>query len=152
MLDAVAVGVAEARRHRAVDVEDAHELTIGDERHDDLGARGGVAGDVIVKCRDVVHYDRLSASNRGTANAATTRQSRACRASAKRPEQQIAGFRREVEACPVDVRQFMVDERGEVGRVCNQIAIAGEQRSNAALELLVRDCGIAVDGHLGVLR
>ena len=45
-LDALAIGVVEARRNGRVQVEDAAQRATGRHRHHQLGSRVGVAGDV----------------------------------------------------------------------------------------------------------
>jgi hypothetical protein len=45
-LQAFLVFFAESSEYRAVDIQDAEEYFLFDERDDDFGIRGGVAGDV----------------------------------------------------------------------------------------------------------
>jgi hypothetical protein len=52
LLAAAAIYFVETRGQRAVEVEDAEDAAFLDERHDELGARTRVAGDVA---RKIVH-------------------------------------------------------------------------------------------------
>ena len=73
---------------------------VDEERHDDLRTRCRVADDVIVEGGDVVDHERRAARRGGAADAAPGGQARTRRASAERPEQQLAGGQREIEARP----------------------------------------------------
>ena len=59
-------------------------------------------------------------------------------ASAKRAENQLARWRREIKAGPVDIGQLAVNKCGEVAGVRDEIALAVEQRAHLLLEAVVK--------------
>src|SRR6185312_971078 len=98
------------------------------QREHELGARGGVAGDVAGKDVDVENHDGTAFCDGGTADPLADGDAHTGGAALERTDHQAAGLGiEEVDAGPVEVRQAVEDERRHVGRIGDGVALAGEQ-------------------------
>src|SRR5690606_7213026 len=126
----------ETVRIRTVEVEYAHQRIIPVQRHHQFGARRRVAGDVAVEGIDVGHALGPAAARGGAAYALVERDADAGRLALERADHQF-GAVEEVEADPVEPRQGVVDQSGQVGGVGDAVALAGDQRARLFGELRI---------------
>ena len=89
LLAGLAIFFVETRRQRAVEIEHAQDAAVLDQRHDELGARFRVAGDVPWEIVDIGHQKRCAARRGSPANAFADRDSHAGRLSLERTEHQL---------------------------------------------------------------
>ena len=125
-LQAARVGCIEAPRSRTVDVEHAEQLIRGDERYDNLGARGGIAGDMSRKLVHVGHQQSAPPCRGRAAHAAAQCDAHAGGLALEGADHQLATLE-EIKPGPVEVGQGIEDECAGVGRVGNEVAFTGEQ-------------------------
>jgi len=127
LLAALSVDLIKAGEQRAVEVEHAQNLPEGGkQRHDQLRARSRIASDMARKIVDVGHQNRRGACSCGAANAPAERDPYASRLALERPQHQLLTSA-EIQACPVEVGQAVIDQRGHVGGVGDRICLAGQQ-------------------------
>ena len=85
---------------------------------------------------DVRHDDRRAARGRGTAHALAPGNAYAGRLALKRAEHEFA-LSREVKPGPIQFGQTVIEQRGHVGRVCDEVGLAGDQRGELRCEIAV---------------
>src|SRR5690349_20245756 len=135
-LEAARVGLAEAALERAVEVEHADDLAVGDDRDHHLAAGRGIAGDVAGEFVHVGHDDRAPLAGGGAADALAERDAHARGLALERSQDELPVLH-PVEAHPVEVGQGVEDQRGKLRRVGGEIALALEERSRLGEELAV---------------
>ena len=126
-LEERAIMLRETIAHRAIDVEDADDARPRKERHDDLGLRCGIAGDVAGKRVHVRHDERLAPRPCRPTHAFAEPDAHARGFALERPEHELVTAD-EVEAAPIELRQRRVDQRREVRGVGDRIALAVDER------------------------
>jgi hypothetical protein len=84
---------------------------------------------------DIRHDKRLSAGNRGAADAATRRNAGASGVALKWAQNEFILRMQKIEASPVDVRQRGKDQRCGVGGIGDEIPFAGQQPGERLGEL-----------------
>ena len=85
----------------------------------------------------VRHQDRGSLSCGSTADSFSQGDVNARRFSLKRAEHQLIAFQ-EVKARPVHVRQRVIDQRGKIGRVGDEVSLGFEQAFGLCREFRVQ--------------
>jgi translation elongation factor P len=116
----------EAADVRAVEVEHSEQPARARERHHDLRIRGGIAGNVAGKGVHVVHQHRPALGRGRPAHPLADRDAHARGLALERADDEPAAVV-QIEPRPVEVRQRPVEQRGGVGEVGDQVALAREQ-------------------------
>ena len=109
---------------RAVEVDDAENAAVPDQRHHQFRARGRIARDVIGEGMHVFDQHGPALLDRRAAHAAADRDAHTGRIALKRTQHQLVRRSQEVEAGPVQVRQRREQQRRGVGRIGDRIALA----------------------------
>jgi hypothetical protein len=136
-LDTGPVVIIEVACRRTVEIEDAENRVVADERHDQFGARVPVAENVVGKGVNIFDHKRLPACYGGAADAASDLDAHASRLALKWPEDQFAGFLQEIEAGPVQAGQRLEDQRGGVGGIGDRVALAMQQARKLTAQLVI---------------
>src|SRR5215469_6800218 len=106
----------EARHEGAIQIENAENLAVSDQRDNQFGPGRRVAGDMTRKRMDVLDQDRVSALNSGAANAATDSNAEARRLALERAQDELVAVAQEIKAGPIDVRKQLEQQSGGVRR------------------------------------
>lgn len=120
------VDFIEPRENRAVEVKHAHHPAVLDQRHDQLGARVRIAGDVPGKLVDIRDQHRLAARRCRTAHAPADRDAQAGGLPLERPQHQLVSLA-PIKPGPAELGQLVIDQRRHVGGVGDPVGFAFEQ-------------------------
>src|SRR5262249_45412654 len=137
----------EAVGDRGIEIEHADERRSSDEGYDDLGARGGIAGNVTGEGVYVWHHDGLAPCRSGAAYTLAQGNAHAGGLALEWSQDKLAVFQ-EVEARPVEVDEAEADQGREVRRIGDRIALALEQALRLQNELAI-DLGLGAGRLLG---
>src|SRR6185437_4051149 len=131
--------LGEAFLARAVEVEHAEQPAPGPgehHRYHELAPRRRIAGDVPGERVHVRHDHRAALRGGRAAHALADRNPHARRLSLEGPEHELFTVQ-PVEAGPVELGQRVIQQRGEVGGIRKEIALALEERARHGQQLLV---------------
>ena len=122
----LAIGVVEAAGMRAVHVEHADQSPVLEHRQHHLRLRRLVADDVAGECVHVRHQHRGALQGRRAAHAIADGNAGAGGLALEGPEHQVRAAQ-QVEAGPVQIRQAVEQQRGEIGDIGEEIGLIGDQ-------------------------
>jgi hypothetical protein len=135
-LETGAILVIEPGQMRAIDIENAQELPVLNQRNHDFRTRRGIAGDVSRKGVDIGNDESLPPLGRRAANAAPQRNPDAGDLALKRPENQLAPPQK-IEPHPIQFGQGLKEQRGHIGGIGQRITLVCEQRGQLTMDLAV---------------
>ncbi len=115
-LAALLICVIKARKKGAVEIEDAPDDAVLNQRDDEFGARIRIASNVAREIVDIRYQHRRGACRGGAADPLAYGDPHAGRFSLERTEHQLRAVA-EIKAGPVEVGQGVIDQRASVGGV-----------------------------------
>ena len=114
---------------RAIEVKNTQDLPAANERHDQLGARGLITGDMTWESMNVFDQDGSARLNGGSAHAVPDRDADAGRLALEWPDDEFLLRSEEIEAGPVHERHHLEDQRRCIGRVGDRVVLAVQKRA-----------------------
>ena len=124
----------ESPRNRTVEIEYADQRIVQHQRYDQLRTRCGIAGDVTGEVVDIGDALRLSATCGCAAHALVEWNAHAGGQALEGTDDQFGAIEK-IETGPVQIRQRVIDQRGQIRCVGDAIVFASEQRPGLRGEL-----------------
>ena len=129
----------------AIEVKDANQLTVLDQRHHQLAVRRAVTGNMPGKRMHIFHPLGLPGRSGRAAHTTPERNTHAGDLTLKWPQYQFF-IAIEIETGPVQIVQLIEQKRRELRAVGDKVALVGQQRFQLRAEH-----GIAIQAGAGVL-